>query len=83
MIKPQESEKLDLEDRVWIQIGENSRVFGRKTERNEDDLVFGSNSQLRAIAEVYAQEDNHEKFIKDFIIAWNKVMNADRFDLKA
>ena len=47
------------------------------------DLVFGSNSQLRAIAEVYAQEDNHEKFIKDFIIAWNKVMNADRFDLKA
>ena len=45
------------------------------------DLVFGSNSQLRAIAEVYAQEDNHEKFIKDFIIAWNKVMNADRFDL--
>lgn len=45
------------------------------------DLVFGSNSQLRAIAEVYAQDDNKEKFINDFIGAWNKVMNADRFDL--
>ncbi len=43
------------------------------------DLVFGSNSQLRAIAEVYAQEDNKEKFIYDFIAAWNKVMNADLF----
>ncbi|RSD29555.1 catalase/peroxidase HPI [Mesobacillus subterraneus] len=45
------------------------------------DLVFGSNSQLRAIAEVYAQEDNKEKFVRDFISAWVKVMNADRFDL--
>jgi len=44
------------------------------------DLVFGSNSQLRAIAEVYAQDDNREKFVHDFIDAWNKVMNADRFD---
>ncbi|TYS17145.1 catalase/peroxidase HPI [Rossellomorea vietnamensis] len=46
------------------------------------DLVFGSNSVLRAIAEVYAQDDNKEKFVKDFISAWVKVMNADRFDLK-
>lgn len=46
------------------------------------DLVFGSNSVLRSIAEVYAQEDNKEKFVKDFISAWVKVMNADRFDLK-
>jgi catalase-peroxidase len=46
------------------------------------DLVFGSNSELRAIAEVYAQDDNKQKFVKDFIAAWNKVMNADRFDLK-
>ncbi|WP_246941703.1 catalase/peroxidase HPI [Bacillus pinisoli] len=46
------------------------------------DLVFGSNSVLRAIAEVYAQEDNQEKFVRDFIAAWVKVMNADRFDLK-
>lgn len=45
------------------------------------DLVFGSNSQLRAIAEVYAQDDNKEKFVRDFISAWVKVMNADRFDL--
>ncbi len=47
------------------------------------DLVFGSNSQLRAIAEVYAQDDNKEKFVRDFISAWVKVMNADRFDLHA
>ncbi len=45
------------------------------------DLVFGSNSQLRAISEVYGQADNQEKFVGDFIAAWNKVMNADRFDL--
>ena len=46
------------------------------------DLVFGSNSILRAYAEVYAQDDNKEKFVKDFIKVWTKVMNADRFDLK-
>lgn len=46
------------------------------------DLTFGSNSQLRAIAEVYACDDNKEKFLHDFICAWNKVMNADRFDIK-
>ncbi|GAB3318736.1 catalase/peroxidase [Haliea atlantica] len=45
------------------------------------DLVFGSNSILRAYAEVYAQDDNREKFVRDFVAAWNKVMNADRFDL--
>ena len=45
------------------------------------DLIFGSNSQLRAIAEVYACEDGQEKFLQDFVSAWNKVMNADRFDL--
>jgi len=44
------------------------------------DLVFGSNSQLRALAEVYAQNDNAEKFVRDFVSAWNKVMNLDRFD---
>lgn len=47
------------------------------------DLIFGSNSILRAIAEVYAQDDNREKFVRDFIAAWVKVMNADRFDLQA
>jgi catalase-peroxidase len=45
------------------------------------DLVFGSNSILRAYAEVYAQDDNKEKFVRDFVAAWAKVMNADRFDL--
>lgn len=45
------------------------------------DLIFGSNSQLRALAEVYACDDSQEKFLKDFISAWNKVMNLDRFDL--
>ena len=45
------------------------------------DLIFGSHSQLRAIAEVYACADSKEKFVKDFVAAWTKVMNADRFDL--
>ena len=45
------------------------------------DLIFGSNSQLRALAEVYASDDGQEKFVKDFVAAWNKVMNLDRFDL--
>ena len=47
------------------------------------DLVFGSNSQLRAIAEVYASEDSQEKFLRDFVAAWTKVMNLDRFDLES
>jgi catalase-peroxidase len=46
------------------------------------DLIFGSHSQLRAIAEVYGQADNAEKFVRDFVAAWTKVMNADRFDLR-
>ncbi|NIV46319.1 MAG: catalase-peroxidase, partial [Gammaproteobacteria bacterium] len=45
------------------------------------DLVFGSNSQLRAIAEVYACDDSQEAFVRDFVAAWDKVMNLDRFDL--
>ena len=45
------------------------------------DLIFGSNSQLRAIAEVYGSDDGQEKFVHDFVAAWNKVMNLDRFDL--
>ena len=46
------------------------------------DLVFGANSQLRALVEVYASDDGREKFVHDFVAAWDKVMNADRFDLK-
>jgi catalase-peroxidase len=45
------------------------------------DLVFGSNSQLRAIAEVYACDDSQQAFVHDFVAAWDKVMNLDRFDL--
>ena len=45
------------------------------------DLVFGAHSQLRAFAEVYAQEDSKEKFVRDFVAAWDKVMNLDRFDV--
>ena len=72
----------------WDATGSNSyqatdRQSGEKVRRaSRTDLVFGSNSQLRALAEVYAQSDNHEKFLTDFISAWNKVMNADRFDLE-
>ena len=47
-----------------------------------NDLVFGSNSQLRALAEVYAQDDNKQKFVEDFVAAWVKIMNNDRFDLE-
>ena len=55
--------------------GEKIRTASRS------DLVFGSNSQLRAIVEVYAEDDSDDKFVNDFIIAWNTVMNADRFDV--
>ena len=74
-------------DVKWEAKGYNRYVACDRKTRSEvrtasrTDLVFGSNSELRAIAEVYAQDDNNEKFIKDFIQAWNKIMNADRFDL--
>jgi catalase-peroxidase len=58
------------------------RVSGEKIRTaSRADLVFGSNSQLRALAEVYASNDAKDKFVNDFISAWNKVMNADRFDV--
>ncbi len=72
----------------WKPTGKNSyegidRSTGKKIkDASRVDLIFGSNSQLRAIAEVYACDDSKELFIKDFISAWNKVMNADRFDLE-
>ncbi|MDM9625374.1 catalase/peroxidase HPI [Rhizobium sp. S152] len=73
----------------WIPTGRNSyEIRDRKTgavrfTATRADLVFGSNSVLRAYAEVYAQDDSKEKFVKDFVAAWTKVMNADRFDLIA
>lgn len=72
----------------WVPAGENLyEIRDRKTDAvkwtaTRVDLVFGSNSILRAYAEVYAQDDNREKFVHDFIAAWVKVMNADRFDLE-
>jgi catalase-peroxidase len=72
----------------WVPAGSNLyEVRNRKTNEvkwtaTRVDLVFGSNSILRAYAEVYAQNDSKEKFVKDFVKAWVKVMNADRFDLK-
>ncbi|MBO9507194.1 catalase/peroxidase HPI [Thalassospira sp. A3_1] len=73
----------------WKPAGDNLyNIVDRKTGQTKwtatrVDLVFGSNAILRAYAEVYAQDDNHEKFVKDFVAAWTKVMNADRFDLAA
>ena len=71
----------------WVPKGSNSYdIVERKSGQTKftatrADLVFGSNSILRAYAEVYAQDDAKEKFVKDFVAAWTKVMNADRFDL--
>ena len=80
---------LDM-DTVWKAIDEEGEAFEgldrktgeRKWTGTRVDLVFGANSQLRAIAEVYAQDDAKEKFVRDFVAAWNKVMELDRFDLK-
>jgi catalase-peroxidase len=72
---------------TWKPAGNNLyEIHDRKTgvikwTATRVDLVFGSNSILRAYAEVYAQDDNKEKFVNDFVAAWTKVMNADRFDL--
>lgn len=72
---------------TWKPTGRNSYAIvdrhsgATKFTATRADLVFGSNSILRAYAEVYAQDDNQEKFVRDFIAAWTKVMNADRFDL--
>jgi len=73
---------------TWMPTGKNSYdIRDRKTgdtkwTATRADLVFGSNSILRGYAEVYAQDDNAEKFVTDFVAVWAKVMNADRFDLK-
>jgi catalase-peroxidase len=73
----------------WKPTGRNSydivdRASGKtKFTATRVDLVFGSNSVLRSYAELYAQDDNQEKFVRDFVAAWTKVMNADRYDQKA
>jgi catalase-peroxidase len=76
-------------DVQWVPTDKSEELFegrDRKTgavkwKGTRNDLVFGSNSQLRALAEVYAQDDNKEKFVRDFVAAWTKVMELDRFDL--
>ncbi|MGD9221982.1 MAG: catalase-peroxidase, partial [Desulfobacteraceae bacterium] len=73
----------------WKATSQDEGIFeGRDRESGElkwtatrVDLIFGSNSQLRALAEVYGCEDSQEKFLHDFVAAWNKVMNLDRFEL--
>ena len=75
---------------IWKAPSESKEVFEgrdrasgeRKWTGTRSDLIFGSNSELRAIAEVYGSADAQEKFVKAFVAAWNKVMNLDRFDLK-
>jgi catalase-peroxidase len=72
---------------VWTPATNSKEIYEGKDRKTEQlkwtatrvDLIFGSNSELRAIAEVYASNDNKEKFVKDFVAAWNKVMNLDRF----
>jgi catalase-peroxidase len=74
---------------TWEPTDEHGELFAgsdrssgaRRWTATRADLVFGSNSQLRAIAEVYAQSDGAARFVNDFVAAWVKVMNADRFDL--
>jgi len=73
----------------WKASGSDKNVYeGRDRATGEPkwtgttvDLVFGSNSQLRSVAEFYAQADSKEKFVKDFVAAWTRVRNADRFDV--
>jgi catalase-peroxidase len=73
----------------WKAVSKDADVFEGR-DRNTDevkwtatrvDLIFGSNSQLRALAEVYASDDAQDKFVQDFVAAWTRVMNLDRFDL--
>ena len=73
----------------WKPVSDAKDIFEGRDRRTGDvrwtgtrvDLIFGSNAQLRALAEVYASADAQEKFVRDFVEAWTKVMNLDRFDL--
>ena len=81
--------KVEKKDGRWVPVADGTYEIRERTTgavkftASRVDLVFGSNSVLRAYAEVYAQDDNAEKFVKDFVAAWTKVMNADRFDIAA
>ncbi len=75
---------------AWSAVSDDDEVFEGKDRKTGEakwtgtrvDLIFGSNTELRALAEVYACSDSHDKFLKDFVAAWSKVMNLDRFDLQ-
>jgi catalase-peroxidase len=75
---------------AWMPESDDKEIFNGRDRKTGElrwtgtraDLVFGSNSELRPIAEVYASADAQEKFVSDFIAAWNKVMNLDRFDME-
>ena len=75
---------------TWKEVTKSQGVFEGKDRKTGDlkwvgtrvDLIFGSNTELRAIAEVYACNDSKKKFVNDFVAAWSKVMNLDRFDLR-
>ena len=69
-------------DTKEVFVGRDRKTGDVKWTATRADLIFGSNSELRALAEVYASADAKEKFVKDFIAAWTKVMNLDRFDVK-
>ena len=72
----------------WMPVSKEADIFAGRCRKNGElrwrgtrvDLVFGSNSQLRALAEVYATADASKMFVCDFVVAWSKVMNLDRFD---
>jgi len=75
---------------TWKDVSGDAELFEGRDRKTGDvkwtgtrvDLIFGSNSELRALAEVYGCSDSQRKFVKDFVAAWTKVMNLDRFDLK-
>jgi catalase-peroxidase len=75
---------------IWTAVNADDELFEGRDRKTGDvkymatraDLIFGSNSELRAVAEVYASNDAKEKFVLDFVKAWTKVMNLDRFDVK-